>query len=135
MDYREGISGLGAIGKPLHDTLRERSLDLQIFKGIKCIFFNPCIPALVAKVAFSKGGLCVGVLAHYRHKFNPIPLPLIAYAGTLVCRYSIAIATRLSDALHSRHMPSSMDTAPVTGAKVALQLGSFVQCICVAWRH
>ena len=84
MDSQNSISDLKAISKTLHNTLRERSLDLQIVKGINCIFFNPCIPAIVAKVAFSKGGLCIGVLAQYCHKFNPIPLPLIAYAGTLV---------------------------------------------------
>ena len=54
------------------------------FKGIKCIFFHLSIPAIVAKVTFSKGGMCVGVLAQYHCRFNPIPLPLIAYGGTLV---------------------------------------------------
>lgn len=129
MDNRKGISGLKAISKTLHSTLRERSLDLQTFKGIKCIFFNPCIPAIIAKVAFSKGGLCVGVLAKYRHKFNPIPLPLIAYAGTLVWYHSIVFIAQLSDVLHSRHMVSSKGTPPVAGTGVALHLGTLALCI------
>ena len=108
--------------------------DLQTFKGIKCIFFNPCIPAIVAKAVFSKGGLCVGLLAQYCHKFNPIPLPLIAYAGNLVWNCFIVIAIQISDALRSRHIVSSMDTTPVTGTEVALQLGTLILCISVVWR-
>ena len=80
--------------------------------------------------------MCVGVLVRYRHKFNPIPLPLIAYASTLVWDYSVVITTRLTDVLCSRHTVYSKDTPLVTGTEVALQLGTlalFIGIVLKPW--
>jgi len=57
----------------------------QSFEGH---FLHPCIPAIIAKICYTKSGLCVGVSPTFSFLFNPTPLPLIAFAATMVCFYT-----------------------------------------------
>ena len=109
-------------------------------KGIECIFFNPCIPAIVVKAAFSKVGLCLGLLAHHHQKFNPIPSQLIAFAAIMVWDYGIIMVTPLSDALYSRHnsgvgdLDNDWDDSPISGANdlqiPLILLHKGIMCMC-----
>ena len=54
-------------------------------------FLHPCIPAIIAKICYTKSGLCVGVSPMFSSLFNPTPLPLIAFAATMVCCYTASL--------------------------------------------
>lgn len=69
----------------------------QSFSGI---FLHKSIPSIISKICFTKSGLCVGLSPTFSSIFNPIPLPLIAFAATLV-RHHISPTQRPANTSNS----------------------------------
>ena len=54
-------------------------------------FLHPCILAIIAKICYTKSGLCIGVSPTFSSLFDLTPLPLIAFAAMLVCCYTASL--------------------------------------------
>ena len=54
-------------------------------------FLHPCIPAIIAKICYTKSGLCIGVSLMFSSLFNLTALPLIAFAAMMVCCYTASL--------------------------------------------